>query len=339
MKYFLDTEFLEGPQRKRIFGVPALGLRWDETGHAEIYRPYTKPTIDLISIGIVAENGREYYAISKDFNLKEAWNRFQLKATIIPLGNIKKEGPGVAKVYWLRENVLKPIWREMFLMQECDSYLLDEEEAANFKIELDSGEHDFHFTFKSFKALLKIWGRTNKQIAEEIKAFCIVNSWHTSTYSREQPFGFTKSVKKYFNYEEVLQKMENIKNDYVSNGAYDLSVRLIEEKDYPEFYAYYADYDWVVFCWLFGKMIDLPEGFPMYCRDLKQVLDEKAKLKIQDYCFGDTEEEKNRMIDRSIPSQVESFKTFKNYPQKENEHNALSDARWNKKLYEFLNNL
>ena len=60
MKYFLDTEFIEGTQ-KSWFGIN------------------TKPTIDLISIGIVAEDGREYYAISKDFNLKEAWNRYDEK--------------------------------------------------------------------------------------------------------------------------------------------------------------------------------------------------------------------------------------------------------------------
>ena len=59
MNYFLDTEFLEGTQ-KTLFGK-------------------SKPTIDLISIGIVAEDGREYYAISKDFNLKEAWNRYDIK--------------------------------------------------------------------------------------------------------------------------------------------------------------------------------------------------------------------------------------------------------------------
>ena len=55
MKYFIDTEFLEGTQRKGFMGMGK-----------------TKPTIDLISIGIVCEDGREYYAISKDFNLKEA---------------------------------------------------------------------------------------------------------------------------------------------------------------------------------------------------------------------------------------------------------------------------
>jgi hypothetical protein len=39
MKYFLDTEFLEGTQKKRFMGI-AYGS--------------TPPTIDLISIGIVS---------------------------------------------------------------------------------------------------------------------------------------------------------------------------------------------------------------------------------------------------------------------------------------------
>lgn len=71
----------------------------------------------------------------------------------------------------------------------------------------------------------------------------------------------------------------------------------------PEFWGYYADYDWVVFCWIFGKMIDLPKGWPKYCRDLKQMLDESDKDKIAD---------------------------------PEGEHNALIDALWNKELYEHL---
>ena len=39
-----------------------------------------------------------------------------------------------------------------------------------------------------------------------------------------------------------------------------------------EFWSYYADYDWVAFCWLFGKMIDLPRGYPKYCLDIKQLI-------------------------------------------------------------------
>ena len=41
----------------------------------------------------------------------------------------------------------------------------------------------------------------------------------------------------------------------------------------PEFWAYYADYDWVVLCQLYGRMIDLPKGWPMYWRDLQQDID------------------------------------------------------------------
>lgn len=44
----------------------------------------------------------------------------------------------------------------------------------------------------------------------------------------------------------------------------------------PEFWAYYADYDWVALCQLYGRMIDLPDGWPMYCRDLKQLADDEG---------------------------------------------------------------
>lgn len=59
MNFFFDTEFIEGPQPKKI-----LGLTYGKT----------KPIIDLISIGIVDENGSTYYAISKEFNFRHAWN-------------------------------------------------------------------------------------------------------------------------------------------------------------------------------------------------------------------------------------------------------------------------
>lgn len=42
----------------------------------------------------------------------------------------------------------------------------------------------------------------------------------------------------------------------------------------PTFWAWYADYDWVALCQLYGRMIDLPMGWPMYCRDLKQWADD-----------------------------------------------------------------
>lgn len=44
----------------------------------------------------------------------------------------------------------------------------------------------------------------------------------------------------------------------------------------PEWWAYYADYDWVALCQLYGTMMDLPSGWPMYCRDVKQLADERG---------------------------------------------------------------
>lgn len=78
--------------------------------------------------------------------------------------------------------------------------------------------------------------------------------------------------------------------------------------DKPEFWAYYADYDWVVLCQLFGTMMDLPPGWPMYCRDIKQLCDELGNP--------------------LLPAQDVS-----------EEHNALADARWNVLAYWFLQGL
>ena len=251
MKYFLDTEFIEGTQKK-WFGQ-------------------TKPTIDLISIGIVCENGREYYAISKDFNLKEAWNRFQRKEqTMFEKQNAFKG----KKEYWIRDNVLKSIYTE-----------LEKKEIDNYKGFTDPiYDLELSFNYSCLKRLIKKYGKSNKQIAEDIKDFVFKG--------QGQKIRFDNSI---------------------------------------QFYGYYSDYDWVVFCWLFGKMIDLPKGFPMYCIDLKQVLDEKeSKLNFQNNTF---------VINNNVYKNISKLKQLPNYPKQTNEHNALADARWNKQLYNFLNTL
>ena len=156
MKYFYDTEFIEDGK-----------------------------TIDLISIGIVAEDGREFYAISTEFDETKADE-------------------------WVKENVLAKL------------------------PERNSNPHP-------------LWKR------------------------REQ-----------------------IRHDIVN---------FIGE-DKPEFWAYYADYDHVVLCQLFGRMIDLPDGYPMYTKDIKQLCDDKGNPRLPE--------------------------------QGDGEHNALEDAKWNMKCYEFL---
>lgn len=39
----------------------------------------------------------------------------------------------------------------------------------------------------------------------------------------------------------------------------------------PEFWADYAAYDWVVLCQLYGRMVDVPDGWPWYCMDVQQL--------------------------------------------------------------------
>ena len=148
MKYFLDTEFLEGTQKK-WFGE-------------------TKPTIDLISIGIVAEDGREYYAISKDFNLKEAWNRYDIKVEQVS-GDMRNRYPeGIkTKVYWIRENVLKPIYNELTLHHTSVDWYYKNPHLGE---KIHDGRK-LKFNHKSLKWLISKYGKTNKQIAKEVIEF------------------------------------------------------------------------------------------------------------------------------------------------------------------------
>lgn len=52
----------------------------------------------------------------------------------------------------------------------------------------------------------------------------------------------------------------------------------IGDDPHPVFVSDYASYDWVALCQLFGKMIDLPKGWPMFCLDLQQVLHHEPSL-------------------------------------------------------------
>lgn len=247
MRYYLDTEFLEGTQ-KSFFGK-------------------TKPTIDLISIGIVSEGGKEYYAISKDFNLKEAWNRYDVVTEQVygDLRNIFPEGRK-KKVYWIRENILKPIFKDLWF-DNC--HLQNLHHCSN------------DFTYRNLKKLINLYGKSNEKISQEIKKFV----YDTSDIHNPDTIANWDEVKHLFPL---------------------------------EFYTYYGDYDWVVFCWLFGKMIDLPKGFPMYSKDLKQILDDK--------------------LPEPKLSEVK-LNPFSTYPKNPDEHNALADAHWNRSLHTFLENL
>lgn len=82
-------------------------------------------------------------------------------------------------------------------------------------------------------------------------------------------------------------------------------IRFCKPKLYstPEFWAYFAAYDWIAFAQVFGKMLDLPEGYPMFCLDLKQEMYLKGISKL---------------------------------PEPKGQHNALIDARWNKEMHKVI---
>lgn len=237
MNYYLDTEFIED----FTHGI-----------HLPSFRRYKKHYVDLISIGITAEDDREYYAVSKEFDLKHVWNKYDLQ---LPL----EMGDKPIKVYWLRENVLFPLWQHL-------------------RKQITGGQKQYtscweSFTYSHLKELINQFGKTNKQIAAEIQLF---TAGHEHRLVRDLKYPSTRQI--------------------------------IDERNttYPPiFYGYYCDYDWVLFCSLFGRMLDLPKGYPMYCRDLKQMMDELNLTK--------------EWKDMNVPG--------------DNEHHALADARWNQKLH------
>ena len=263
MMYFLDTEFLEGTQKK-YFGLGT-----------------TKPTIDLISIGIVAEDGREYYAISKDFNLKEAWNRWQQRTGEGDRNNIHP------KHYWLRENVLFPIFHELVERWAGEELIAMEKSCTT------GYNPPIIFTYRNMKKLIKRYGKSNQQIKEVVYNFCS-NDYHKG-----------------------------------NNLSYDERIKYDLYNDFkPELYGYYSAYDHVVLCWLFGHMIDLPKGFPMFTNDIQQMLVEKHKLYLSmPFLFA-------AQVKYDFDEWFNWAKSLTGIDKQINQHNALDDAKWNKLVFD-----
>jgi hypothetical protein len=271
MKYFIDFEFIEG-FKSSYFKLP---LSYKQ-----------RHFIDLISIGVVAEDGREYYAISNEFNPNDADN-------------------------WVRENVLYPI-------MVANGY------SKNLSNLHGCLEYDSH----AIKRIQESVGKSNKQIAKEVCEFVnhgidvvVDNITRADCWSKvyyKEAFEYIKEHRTFI--------PENIFKSGVDGKGAERNRKIIYNQ--PEFYGYYADYDWILFCSLFGRMIDLPVGFPKYCRDLKQTLDEKVDRTTEGF-----------VPDATFENKLNYAKQLKEYPKEVDEHNALADARWNKKLFDFIKTL
>lgn len=171
-------------------------------------------TIELISIGIVCEDGREYYAVNADMD------HDRIKADDWLCQNVIKHLPGCADI---RRYTSGTGWL----------YSLD---------------------------LTSTLVKPKWVIANEVREFLLAS---------------------------VVPAMPSGMDDIDDEPAY----------GFPELWAYYAAYDHVALAQLWGKMINLPKGIPMWTHDLMQLVD-------------------------GIPG-------FKTPGQDGNEHNALADARWN----------
>lgn len=237
MKYFIDQEFIES------FHKPWFGKR--------------RHFIDLISISLIAEDGREYHAISNEYNYEDANE-------------------------WVKENVIMPLYRDT-----VHGY------ARNH-----THEHNFH----------KYCGKSNKEIAREIVRFV-----NPIIGEMCDPLPVNPEYIRVHNCKEFKDGFD---------GATYMRAQ-------PEFWAYFGDYDWVLLCSLFGTMMDLPEGFPMYCCDVKQLLDERVREVLRPGYAGE-------LANVPLEECIRQFELLPGYPVNLRPHLSKEDARQEKLLYEFL---
>lgn len=329
MKYFYDTEFLEGPQQVCQWGmktdtwlrlaavgfiligtlvtflfsfVAALYFLFPALVILGISFPSTPETIDLISIGIVDEKDNELYLISNEFNLSEAWGRYQMKQVYGDARNIYPDG---IKEYWIRENVLKPIFNQLVMTDRKGLRIITKD--------WDTGENNF--TRRNLKKLLSAYGSSREDIKEKILKFTEPDP-HTRLISKEG--------------EEVGDVMIYIYNTPEADEWRKEHPGYTQIDPTPmELWADYCAYDHVVLCWVFGLMIELPSYFPMYTNDLEQ-------LKNRVYNKMKTKHAELKTQGADVGVFLNNIKEHPGYPVNKGAHDALQDARWNRDLYNFL---
>ena len=132
---------------------------------------------------------------------------------------------------------------------------------------------------------------------------------------------------------QTYGKSKSLISEEIKTFVYNVTLENPEGNTDINFYGYYCDYDWVVFCWLFGRMIDLPEHFPMYCKDLKQLSDDVSEIFKNKILYAFNMQNTHDFDDNAF------MKLFSTYPVITNEHNALNDAKWNRQLHVFIKSI
>jgi hypothetical protein len=210
---------------------------------------------------------------------------------------------------WLRQNVLSPIY--------CDYFHGD---MRNM----------FPFNKRNVKRIFKAVGKTLYEIKDMLFKFIFpIEYFIPLTVSMyHEKGGYVDNDSIVMGIGEYLYRKDFFNDKYYSKES------LKKANILPEFYGFFCDYDWVAICQnIFGRMNDLPEQFPMYCKDLIQSLDEL---------------EDKLMTNKGIAfypgggktvRYVKSLRDFDDYPINENMHNALADAKYHLEIYKFIDNI
>lgn len=136
---------------------------------------------------------------------------------------------------------------------------------------------------------------------------------HSNEYFAVAYDGFNPDKCSQWVRDNVLPKLPSRYGEsWRSRSQIALEIEQLLSGDKPEIWGYFSSFDWVVFCQLFGRMVDLPKNFPKHCLDLRQ-------------------EMKRIGVNREDLPDIVRTPTIK--------HDALADARWMKNLHQYLRNL
>ena len=127
-KIYIDTEFVEGEKSDKHY-------------------------LELISVGLVKEDGTEYYGISNEFDFNYAWDLKDSKS----------------QAFWIRENVLKSIALELdsrHILNPSDEVI-----EINTRIFNERWQEDIELIKSNLQRDLELYGLTRKQMAKDIIDF------------------------------------------------------------------------------------------------------------------------------------------------------------------------
>lgn len=140
----------------------------------------------------------------------------------------------------------------------------------------------------------------------ELISIGIVNQFDDTYYAINSDFEeshfdpwLTKNVKKYFpeRSDPVWKPKSQIRDE----------IKSFITVPFPQFWCDFGSWDWVIFCHIFGKMLDVPEGYPNHCLDVQQW---RIQSKLKHFPIVNT-----------------------------SKHHALADAKECKAKYDFLERL